>query len=307
MYIVAMNFRQIEAFRTVMAAGSVTGAAQLLSVSQPAVSRLISDFEKKVGFPLFQKKGRHLVVTEEGLTFYEEVNRAFVGLEDLKTSADAIRNYQTGTINLITMPALASRFLPELIAHFSRANPKIGVWLEVLPRNEVLKAMATGQFDVAIASAPIVDDALTTQSLCKLQAYCVLPSNHPLAQQTSIKPKDLDGERFIALARDSLFSYTIKTLLDHHGLKCRTDIRTRTADSIYGMVAAGLGVSIVGPDLPVEINGRNIVFRSLMPELSIEIDLITANNQPVSRLARLFSNSANKCVDKLIGNCSQNN
>jgi DNA-binding transcriptional LysR family regulator len=289
-----MNFRQIEAFRTVITAGSVTGAAQLLSVSQPAVSRLLADLERNIGFPLFQKQGRNLVATEEGRAMYEAVDRAFVGLEDIKSAADAIRHYQTGTLNLVTMPGLASRLLPELIQSFCTDNPSIGVWLEVLPRIEALKAIKSGQYDVGIISGPVNDDRLTKKALCNLQAYCVLPVGHRLTKKTSIQPEDLDGERFISLSRDSLFHFTVTTLLDQHGVKCRTDMQARTADAIYGMVAAGLGVSIVGPDLPEELKGRKILFKPLKPQLRIEIDLVMSDDHPVSRLGRLFSAAAIK-------------
>lgn len=287
-----MNFRQIEAFRTVMASGSVTGAAQLMSVSQPAVSRLVADLERNVGFPLFRKSGRNLVATEEGVTLYHEVKRAFVGLEDLKAKAEAIRHYRTGTLNLVTMPGLASRVLPELIGAFSKHYPDVGVWLEVLPRSEALAAMSTEQYDVCITSAPIDDVSLGGERLCDLQAYCVLPAAHPLIRKREIRPEDLEGERFISLPRDSLFGYQIMMLLEQHGVDCRLDIQARTADAIYGLVGAGMGVSIIGPELPVVMDGDRLVFRPLRPAMYIDIMLVTRATAPTSRLGRQFCESA---------------
>ena len=288
MYNALMNFRQIEAFRTVMASGSVTGAAQLMSISQPAVSRLVGDLERNVGFPLFRKRGRNLVATEEGVALYKEVKRAFVGLEDLKSTAEAIRHCRTGTLNLVTMPGLASRVLPELVAEFSAVHSGVGVWLEVLPRSEALVAIATDQYDVCIASGPIDDRELSAERLCRLQAYCVLPAKHPLSGKQSIRPEDLEGERFISLARDSLFRYQAMMMLEQHEVNCRLDIQARTADAIYGLVGAGLGVSIVGPELPTSMNDDLLAFRPLQPPMHIDIMLITRANTPTSRLGRLF-------------------
>ena len=288
MYTTSMNFRQIEAFRTVMASGSVTGAAQLMSISQPAVSRLLGDLERNVGFPLFRKRGRNLVATEEGVSLYKEVKRSFVGLEDLKSTAEAIRHCRTGTLNLVTMPGLAARVLPELVAAFSATHSDVGVWLEVLPRSEALVAITTDQYDVCIASGPIEDKELSADRLCRLQAYCVLPANHPLTVKQSIRPEDLEGERFISLARDSLFRYQAMMLLEQHKVNCRLDIQARTADAIYGMVESGLGVSIVGPELPTSMNGSQLVFRPLQPAMHIDIMLITRANLPTSRLGRRF-------------------
>ena len=295
-----MNFRQIEAFRTVMTSGSVTGAAAVLSVSQPAVSRLLGDLERSVGFPLFRRRGRNLVFTQEGQAFYAEVNRAFVGLEDIKTAADAIKSYQAGTLNLVTMPSLASSLLPALLAPFSRRYPDIGIWVEVLTRSEVLKAMLSGQYDLGVVSGPVNQDDLSVEPLCQLQAYCVLPVGHRLENRDHIHPTDLASERVITLARDSLFRYHVITLLKTHDVSCRTDIQARTADAIYGLIAAGLGISVVGPELPRQFDKQRIVFKPLSPPLAVDIELVSGKNSTLSRLGTLFSQMALSNVQAVV-------
>ncbi len=290
-----MNFRQIEAFRNVVNAGSMTAAAQLMSISQPAVSRLLADLEKNVGFPVFQKRGRNLVMTKEGEALFQAVDRAFVGLEDIKLAAESIRNYQTGTLNLITMPGLASRLLPELINCFAKDNPNVGVWLEVLPRSEVLKAMDSEQYDLGIVSGPVASDALVSEPLCRLQAYYVLPASHSLAKKEVIEPRDLDQVNFISLAKDSLFRFTVINFLEQNSVRYKSIIQARTADAIYGMVATGLGISIVGPELPSEYIDRRIVFKPMSPPMNIEVDMIYKSRKtPPTRLARLFSEIAHR-------------
>lgn len=283
-----MNFRQVEAFRTVITAGSVTRAAELLSVSQPAVSRLISDLEKNVGFDLFERQGRSVVATGEGKMLYADVNRAFVGLEEVEAAADAIRSNRVGKLNIVTMPSLASRLLPELIAKFAKQNPEVGVWLEVLPRSGVLQAIASGRYDLGVASSPVEDDKISTKKLCDVPAYCVLPKNHRLSNKRAIRLTDLNGERVISLSRDSLFRFTLDALFEQVGVDCRRDVQARTADAIYGLVASGVGVSIVGPDMPQELKSRHIVFKPLSPALNVSIELLTLNRQPASLVAGRF-------------------
>ncbi len=283
-----MNFRQIEAFRTVVTSGSITHAAELLGVSQPAVSRLIADLEKNIGFDLFERQGRNIVATGEGKLLYADVNRAFVGLEEIESAADAIRSNRVGKLNIVTMPSLASRLLPELIAQFTKENPEIGIWLEVLPRSSVLQAVASGRYDLGVASSPVDDDVIDAKKLCDVQAYCVLPKNHRLADKRSVRLTDLNDERVISLARDSLFRYTLDTLFEQAGIDCRRDVQARTADAIYGLVASGVGVSIVGPDMPQELKSRYIVFKPLSPALNVSIDLLKPVRQPISRIASQF-------------------
>ena len=100
-----LTFRQIEVFQAVITASSLSEAAQFLGVSQPAVSRLVADFEAQVGFLLFQKSGRALQATPEAWLLLEEVRRAYSGLDRVREAATAIRDFRDGKLDLIATPA----------------------------------------------------------------------------------------------------------------------------------------------------------------------------------------------------------
>lgn len=287
-----MNFRQIEAFRAIMMNGSVTQAAKQLSISQPAVSRLWSDLEKEVGFPLFSRLGRSLVPTAEARAFCADVDRAFVGLKDIQVAAEAIRDYRVGTLNLVAMPSLASRLMPELIGAFDRKHKDIGIWLEVLPRSGVISEVRSGRYDVGVATGPVVDDAIRSTRLCCAEAYCVMPPGHRLAKRTVVRVEDLGGERLIALPREVLFRHFVDRKFEAAGVEHRPHIQARTADAIYGLVAAGLGLSIVGPDIPAVLKSRRLVFKPLSPPFTMDIELLIPHQGGPSRLAKLFSKVA---------------
>ena len=86
-----MNIRQVEAFRTVMMRGSMTVAAQEMRTSQPSISRLIAELEASIGLTLFERRAGRIRPTPEGLSFYREVERSFLGLENLAHAARDIR------------------------------------------------------------------------------------------------------------------------------------------------------------------------------------------------------------------------
>ncbi len=108
-----ITFRQVDAFRTVVSTGSVTEAAAMLRISQPAVSRLIADLETEVGFQLFQRSGRVLVPTEEARLLVIEVRQAVSGMEHFKQAAIAIASFGHARLNLVIPTALVvDRFGP---------------------------------------------------------------------------------------------------------------------------------------------------------------------------------------------------
>jgi len=102
-----MTFRHIEAFRAVMATGSMTEASRRLHTSQPQVSRLIGQLEGLTGLPLFDRGGSRLTPTLDGTRFHAEVERAFVGLSAIEAAAARIRAFGAERLRVAAMPRLA--------------------------------------------------------------------------------------------------------------------------------------------------------------------------------------------------------
>ena len=100
-----ITFRQIDAFQTLIVSGTVTKTASLLGISQPAVSRLISDLEKTVGFKLFNRSGRKLEATLEARLFAEEVTQSMSGLKRIEQAAQNIRDFNHVQLRLVSTPS----------------------------------------------------------------------------------------------------------------------------------------------------------------------------------------------------------
>src|SRR5690606_28423369 len=107
-----MNLRQIEAFRAVMIYGSVTLAANALFITQPAVSRLITDLEDSLGFALFERKrGQPLKPKEDAEILYAEVEKAFVGLDHLIQTGKNLHKSSRGHLRVVGTTSLVNSIL----------------------------------------------------------------------------------------------------------------------------------------------------------------------------------------------------
>ncbi len=122
-----MNERQIGAFRQVMRLGSMTAAAHALSVSQPAVSRLIADLEANLGFALFERRAGKLFPTQDAHAFGSEVERMFYGLDRLERFAKDLRGLHQGALTLATLPMVSFSILPRTLARFLRDHAGLHV------------------------------------------------------------------------------------------------------------------------------------------------------------------------------------
>ena len=107
-----MNLRQCEIFRAVMTSSSITGAADRLGITQPAVSKMLAQMERDLGFPVFLRERRRLVPTPEAQALFKEVERAFLGLEHLTRFARDLKGLRQGHLVLGAPYAAAAGWLP---------------------------------------------------------------------------------------------------------------------------------------------------------------------------------------------------
>lgn len=127
-----LNLRHIEAFRAVMLAGSVVGAAELLSVTQPAVSRTIAQMELRLGYALYQRRGRRLVPTAAAQALFREVEQVYGGIERIAQVAQDLRHHRAGALRIAVLPALAQWLVPHALAQFMQDRPQVRTFAQSL-------------------------------------------------------------------------------------------------------------------------------------------------------------------------------
>jgi DNA-binding transcriptional LysR family regulator len=240
-----ITFRQVDAFKTVVQTGTVTESARILGVSQPAVSRLISDLESEVEFKLFTRTGRNLKATPEALLLVEEVRRALIGLEQIKLTAVAIKQFKHAQLRLISTPAFSTLIAPQLIQKFAKRQPDAMVSLEIQSTDVAVEWMISQNFDFGIASATMVNHTTLSHPLSKASSVCVFPKGHRLAHKKVITLNDLENESFISYLPDSKFRFEVDDVFKSKGITRVLQYEARTTDAICRLVAQGLGVSII--------------------------------------------------------------
>jgi len=285
---IRMNLRQLEAFRAVMVTGSATAAAKMLFITQPAVSRLINDLEYQTKLQLFVRKPNRLEPTPEALSLYREVDRAFIGLNEIQRSADAIANKQHGNLRVVAMPVCIDSFIPPLIAAFSKTHPKVSIELESAPRVQALDMVRTQRLDLAVVSLSEREDiGLDVQTICHQKAVCVIPAEHPLAEKEAITARDLTGETFITLSKGSPFRARFDEIFARENIHPPVVIETRTQKTIYELVKRGAGVSILDPFI-VDHHDQDVAIRPFLPEVSWDYAVVQPTNSAPSLISQAF-------------------
>ncbi len=282
-----LNLRQIEAFRAVMLTGSVVGAARLMSVTQPGVSRTIGLMELRIGYPLFERRGRRLVPTPEAEALYREIERLYGSIERISQVAQDIRFQRAGALRVATLPALAQWLVPRAIARFLATRPNVTVFVQSLPSRQIAELVSTRQFDVGVVELPLSRPAIEIEPLEPVLSMAVLPAGHRLASKKLISLKDLDGERMVMLSQHSFLRYQMDEAFSKLGVAPNVVLETPSSSIACALVAAGAGITLVsrltaapfaGPDLVLRPVKEAIVSRSalIFPQVGTRLLLADA-------------------------------
>ncbi|MGF9566864.1 LysR substrate-binding domain-containing protein [Neorhizobium sp. BT27B] len=295
-----MNLRQIEVFQAVMRTGSVTAGAELLNLSQPAVSRQIERLEKVSNLTLFRRVGRGLQPTPEGLAFYEEVKRSFVGLQNLRHIADTISNFNTGHLRITSLPALGFGFLPRVISRFSAEYPGVDVSLQVRSSGSVRAVTLTQEFDLGFLPSVSNDNEHHSQPFASVDAVCILPTGHRLSNKVVIEPADLTGLPFIGLVKDDTTRRQVDRIFEDAGVPLTQHIETQFAATICNFVLGGAGVSIISPFAAADFIGTGLVMRRFRPAVRIDYQMVAPSMRPQSAVTRKFLSVLMEERDKIL-------
>ena len=282
-----MTFRQIDAFRAVMLTGTVTNAATMLGVSQPAVSRLIADLEAEFDLKLFRRNGRRLAPTNEAHALYDEVQRSFSGLDRIREAAESIRDFKHQRLRFVAIPSIGSTIAIDLVKRFGEQHPTASIALEIQPTNSAVEWILSRQADLALAHPYVDNPAIESRVLHAGASVCLLPKGHPAADLKTVKPEHLAGESYVSFRPDSVYRHRIDSTFRDAGVRREMRFECRTTEAVCDMVAAGLGVAIVGPYLP-RLKPGTLVVRPFKPSVKVELAAIWYAGQPLSSVTERF-------------------
>ncbi|MFZ9405757.1 MAG: LysR substrate-binding domain-containing protein [Burkholderiaceae bacterium] len=282
-----LNLRHLEAFRAVMLAGTVVGAAQWLNLTQPGVSRILSLMELRLGYALFERRGRRLVPTPEAEALYRELDQIYSGIERLSQVAQDIGQQRVGALRIACLPALAQGLVPDAIADLLQDRPGVQVYLQSLPSRQIARAVATQQFDLGVIELPISHPGITAQALPESEMVAVLPKDHPLGLKKRLRMRDLDGERMVLLAQESLVRYLIDEAFSRARAAPLVVIETPSSPIACALVAAGSGITLVSRWTAQALHDDRLIIRPLVESLHSRYALIHPEGR-LSALARAW-------------------
>lgn len=296
-----LNINQLEAFRAIMLSGTTTGAATALAVSQPSISRLLSELEGQLGVRLFVRQKRRLVPTQEAEWLFTEAQDVLTRLDRLDTVARDVRHLSVGELRIVATPPLAHGLVPECLRRLRCVYPDLRVTMQVAFRREVRMVTDSQNFDIALSTLPIDYPAAESERLVSVRGVCILPTGHHLTKKAVIEAADLAEEPFISPLPEALSRMRLDLLFDEVGVRRKRQMmESHTPMTICQMVAAGLGVAVTDPFTARAFAHLGIAIRPFAPAFEYEYGLLFPLRRPRSRLAQEFAEAAHDCASEYL-------
>lgn len=266
-----IKIRQLSAFNAVMSTGSVSGAADLLNLTQPAISKQLSALEHAVGLRLFDRRsGSRLTATPEGIAFYRAAESILAGVQGLPAIAQDISRQARERLRIAaTPPIINSQQMASALTMFRQDHQDVHLSFEPKHRLEIEDWVTRRQVDLALGLLPIETSSLHSELLVSTHVVVALSPSHPLAARSHIELADIENEPLILPNMQPLRTRIDPVLLQ---LPKGPNITMEVSSAITccRLAAAELGVTICDPFSPTAFSAGELQVLPWKPEISLD-------------------------------------
>ena len=239
-----MLLTQIEAFLTVAERRSVSEAAGVLYVTQPALTTRIKNLERELGVELFVRTPRGMRLTAEGRAFRSHAQRAVQSLAEGRQLLRELREGRVGELLVGAAPAISTYVLPLVLRRFQTAFPQVHLIVRTGHSEEILEMVLREQAHVGLVRE-LPHPATTSRPLYEDEIVLVVHPGHRFAQEPSILVRELAGERLILFDRTSSYFVLTSAFFREAGVVPRGVMELDNVDATKKMVEHGLGIAFL--------------------------------------------------------------
>ena len=239
-----VTFRQLKVFQAVARHLSYTQAAQVLHLSQPAVSMQVKQLEENIGLPLFEHLGKKIYLTDAGREFYRYAQEIGHLLDEAEEIMESLKGIRSGRL-AVSVATTANSFATRLLADFSQIYGGITISLDVTNRRSLLDQLQNNETDLVIMGRPPADLNLVTEPFMDNPLVVIAPPTHPLADQANIPMAALQQETFVVRETGSGTRIAMERFFSEQGISLTKGMEMTSNEAIKQAVEAGLGLGIV--------------------------------------------------------------
>lgn len=280
-----LTLRQVEVIRAVMMAGTIQGAAKLLNVSAPGISRLVKHTEESLGIRLFERKAGLFVPSTEAAAIFEMVHQVHRQMENLNTAVASLRKGEDVRLSFASAPSIAQFIAARAIRGIRTRFPDLFIDLNILKIEETSDYLLLERGEFVLMSSAIDNSALSSAPLAHGRLVAIVPEGHPLAEKPAISVHDLAREPFVGVDPADPYGEILAQPFRDAGIEPRYSMRGRFAQTVVSLVRHRLGVAIIDEFSVAEVYMPGVVRRPLAESAGITAWVVTKKDRQLSSFA----------------------
>ena len=241
----AINLHHLRLFTAVVQNGGFTRAAEKLNLSQPAISKSLSELERQLNLVLLERTGRAVRLTDAGRTLYARASELFGVERAAEQELRELRGLKRGTLRIAASTTIATYMLPPYLGRFHTRHPRVRIQTTSANTRSVLRMLLESRVDVALVEGPVSGQRVTVVPWKDDELIVIAPPSHPLTRSQRTTVAMLADEAFLVREPGSGTRAVTERALASHGVRLANTMRVGGTEAIKQAVAAGLGLAIV--------------------------------------------------------------
>lgn len=296
-----MRLRHIEVFNAVMLTGSVSAAARMINVTQPAVSRTLQHAELQLGFALFQRVRGRLKPTVEAQTLYPLIERLFTQLDEVqRLSASLQAGRGQGELRVLTVLALSYEIFPRAMQLFRAKYPGVVVHHQALHSPQIVSSLVLQESDVGYVFSAASHPALAQERLAERRMVCAVPKGLLNARQAAagtLSMAQLATMPVIALDGRDPLGLILSRVLRDSGTRLHEVMSVQTYHVALALAQHGVGVALVESCTAASADLDKVDILALEPTITTTVHALRPTARPNSLMTRHFT----RCMQQALG------
>ena len=281
-----VTLRQLHVFQSVAATRNFSRTGDAIGLTQPAVSRCVTELEAQLGLQLFNRTTREVTLTDAGERLAARLPRVLEELESTLLDVQEMATARRGRVRVASSPTLSANLMPDCIAHCQATYPGLELLMLDRIQSAVLASVLSGEVDFGVVIDPSDREALHCETILTEPFCLACPPTHRLARKRQVRWTDLAGESLVLLDHDSGSRRLIDRALAEHGVAASVAHEVGHPTTIFRMLDAGLGISVI-PTLALPPEGlARLAARPLVPRVDRDIVLARRRHRALSPLAQ---------------------
>lgn len=283
-----LTLRQIEVIRAIMVTGTVGGAARLLNVSSPGISRVMKHAETSIGIKLFSRRGGRYSPTPEANAIFSQINGVYGKVEDLQFVLSRIGRGASTELKIGSVPSIGQAMVPRAIAELRKTFPSLMIEVDILKIEDAVDYLLLGKGEVVALSSELDHPMLASEPLARGRLKCIVPEDHELARRARVSAEEVVKYPLIGIDPSDPYGRIMAGLFAGSALPYEVTIRARFGSTVCALVSHGLGIAVVDEFTLAADQWPGIKALDIVEPTAFQTYVLYRRDAPLSRYGARF-------------------